>query len=185
MLRPGQTLALAGPEARHYNHPATRPPSRPRPQQMFILAVTLPFLNGFSWNFAWLLFRWQGWSLQTKHRPCSTAESLNTLWPIFQPFLNRLSWNFASLLFRWKGSSLDLKQWPCSFSVQCSAAESSSQPFFNQLVTPVVAYSNCSDFFSNSSVKTTKVFKLQQDGFVSHCQHFSQLSWFFGNPPWW
>ena len=30
MLRPGQTLALAGPEARHYNHPATaRPPPRP------------------------------------------------------------------------------------------------------------------------------------------------------------
>ena len=50
MLRPGQTLALAGPEARHYNHPATppRPVRPPRPQQMFILAVTLPFLNGFS-----------------------------------------------------------------------------------------------------------------------------------------
>ena len=116
---------------------------------------------------------------------CSAAESLNTLWPISEPFLNGFSWNFAWLLFRWKGSSLDLKQWPCSFSAQCSAAESSSQPFFNQLVTPVVAYSNCSDFFSNSSVKTTKVFKLQQGGFVSHCQHFSQLSWFFGNPPWW
>ena len=87
---------------------------------------------------------------------------------ISQQFLNGFSWNFAWLLFRWKGSSLDLKQWPCSFSVQCSAAESSSQPFFNQLVTPVVAYSNCSDFFSNSSVKTTKVFKLQQGGFVSH-----------------
>ena len=28
MLRPGQTLALAGPEARHYNHPATAPPPR-------------------------------------------------------------------------------------------------------------------------------------------------------------
>ena len=25
MLRPGQTLALAGPEARHYNHPGTAP----------------------------------------------------------------------------------------------------------------------------------------------------------------
>ena len=24
-LRPGQTLALAGPEARHYNHPGTAP----------------------------------------------------------------------------------------------------------------------------------------------------------------
>ena len=108
--------------------------------------------------------------------PCSAVESLNTLWPISQQFLNGFSWNFSWLLFRWKGSSLDLKQWPCSFSVQCSAAESSSQPFFNQLVTPVVGYSNCSDFFSNSSVKTTKVFKLQQDGFVSHCQHFSHFS---------
>ena len=29
-LRPGQTLALAEPEARHYNHPAT-PPPRPVP----------------------------------------------------------------------------------------------------------------------------------------------------------
>ena len=27
MLRPGQTLALAGPEARHYNHPATAHPT--------------------------------------------------------------------------------------------------------------------------------------------------------------
>ena len=31
MLRPGQTLALAGPEARHYNHPATPPPPSVRP----------------------------------------------------------------------------------------------------------------------------------------------------------
>ena len=28
-LRPGQTLALAEPEARHYNHPATPPPRPP------------------------------------------------------------------------------------------------------------------------------------------------------------
>ena len=28
----------------------------------------------------------------------------------------------------------------------------------------------------NSSVKTTKVFKLHQDGFVGHCQHFSHFS---------
>ena len=32
MLRPGQTLALAGPEARHYNHPGTAPRPRPRPR---------------------------------------------------------------------------------------------------------------------------------------------------------
>ena len=36
MLRPGQTLALAGPEARHYNHPATRP-VRPRSKCLYWL----------------------------------------------------------------------------------------------------------------------------------------------------
>ena len=47
MLRPGQTLALAEPEARHYNHPGTAPP--PPPQQMFVLlAISQPFLNGLS-----------------------------------------------------------------------------------------------------------------------------------------
>ena len=48
-LRPGQTLALAGPEARHYNHPATaRRPAAAAPQQMFVLAISQPFLNGLS-----------------------------------------------------------------------------------------------------------------------------------------
>ena len=42
----GQTLALAEPEARHYNHPATAPYHRP--QQMFVLAISQPFLNGMS-----------------------------------------------------------------------------------------------------------------------------------------
>ena len=92
----GKTLALAEPEARLYNHPQTdiRPLLRQisglcsdrypasAPKQMFVLAISQPFLNGLSWNFAWLLFRWKGWSLQTKHTlkycsiPCSAAKSL-------------------------------------------------------------------------------------------------------------
>ena len=35
MLRPGQTLALAGPEARHYNHPGTAPAPRPRSKCLY------------------------------------------------------------------------------------------------------------------------------------------------------
>ena len=35
-LRPGQTLALAEPEARHYNHPVTPPPSAPPAENVWI-----------------------------------------------------------------------------------------------------------------------------------------------------
>ena len=78
----GQTLALDEPEARLYNHQPTRPtrPTRPSQEQMFVSTISQPFLNGMSWNFAWLLFRWKGWSLQTKPQhcsiPCSAAKSL-------------------------------------------------------------------------------------------------------------
>ena len=41
----GQTLALAEPEARLYNHPRT---PNPVPEQMFLLAISQPFLNGLS-----------------------------------------------------------------------------------------------------------------------------------------
>ena len=57
-----QTLALAEPEARHYFHPVTdirpllnRYPASAQqisglcsPQQMFVLAISQPFLNGMS-----------------------------------------------------------------------------------------------------------------------------------------
>ena len=42
----GQTLALAEPEARLYNHRPTRP--NPTQEQMFVLAISQPFLNGMS-----------------------------------------------------------------------------------------------------------------------------------------
>ena len=41
----GQTLAQAESEARHYNHPATAPPP---PQQLFLLPISQPLLNGLS-----------------------------------------------------------------------------------------------------------------------------------------
>ena len=44
----GQTLALAEPEARLYNHPTDPVPPSPVPKQMFVLAVSQPFLNGMS-----------------------------------------------------------------------------------------------------------------------------------------
>ena len=116
----GQTLALAEPEARHYNRPATaRRPPPAAPQQMFVLAISQPFLNGMSWNFAWLLFRWKGWSLQT----------------ITQPFLIGLRWN----LVRCKQSSLVTKQWPSSTAVFHAALQNLyfllaiSQAFLNGL----------------------------------------------------
>ena len=41
----GQTLALAEPEARLYNH---QPDPPTRQEQMFVLAISQPFLNGLS-----------------------------------------------------------------------------------------------------------------------------------------
>ena len=118
-FRPGQTLALAEPEVRHYNHQATALPTPPCSKCLYWLhffhfstelaeilhdcylggkdkvcrqnidpaalqysmqrcrissqTITQPFLIQLSWNLAWLLFRWKGWSLQTKYRPCSIA----------------------------------------------------------------------------------------------------------------
>ena len=45
----GQTLALAEPEARLYNHQThtTHPPTHPQ-EQMFVLAISQPFLNEMS-----------------------------------------------------------------------------------------------------------------------------------------
>ena len=42
----GQTLALAEPEARLYNHNWT--PSPRVPKQMFVLAISQPFLKGLN-----------------------------------------------------------------------------------------------------------------------------------------
>ena len=80
--------------------------------------ISQPFLNGFSWNWAWLFLRFKQSSLDTKQWPCSTAvfhavhaECLSidwaeiTLQAITLPFLNLLRWNFFWWLYILRGSN--------------------------------------------------------------------------------
>ena len=60
-------LGLELGNASEATHPTT-PPHRNSNQP-----ISQPFLNGLSWNFAWWLPRWLGWSLESKQWPCSTA----------------------------------------------------------------------------------------------------------------
>ena len=81
MLRPGQTLALAGPEARHYNPPApAAPPAPPRRSKCLYWL----YLSHFSTELAEILhdcylggkdevYR-QNMTLQHCSIPCSAAE---------------------------------------------------------------------------------------------------------------
>ena len=102
MLRPGQTLALAGPEARHYNHPATaRPAPPPRSKCLYWL-----YLSHFSTEWAEILHdcylggkdevsrqNIDPAALQYSMQHCRISNRTIT-----QPFLIGLSWNLVLLL---------------------------------------------------------------------------------------
>ena len=105
-LRPGQTLALAEPEARHYNHPVTDirpllnryPASAPRSKCLYWL-----YLSHFSTEWAEILHDcYLGGKdkvcrqnidpaalLQYSMQHCSISN-----WTIIQPFPIGLRWNF-------------------------------------------------------------------------------------------
>ena len=95
-LRPGQTLALAEPEARHYNHPAT-PPPRP-PAANVCIAYISAISQRIQLKFCMTVIQVERiksadktQTLQHCSIPCSAAESLDTLCLISQPFFNGLS----------------------------------------------------------------------------------------------